>query len=207
MLNRLLKFGFFLVALAPSLAGAQVQVKESPALFLSPGDVVRITVWGKAEYSGEFPIAMDGSIVHPLYRELGVAGLTPASAEERVRDYLSRFEAAPQIILEPLLRVSVGGEVRQPRIYMLPPETTIADAVAMAGGGTERARLERVRLFRGGKESVVDLTRPETGLAQASIRSGDQLYVARQSSVFRDYIGPVGSVVAAVTTVVRLFIK
>lgn len=207
MLNRSLTFGILLMVLMPSLAGAQVQVKESPVLFLSPGDVVRITVWGKAEYSGEFSIATDGSIVHPLYRELGVAGLTPASAEERVREYLSRFESSPQIILEPLLRVSVGGEVRQPRLYMLPPETTIADAVALAGGGTERARLDRVRLFRGGQESVVDLTRPETGLAQASIRSGDQLFITRQSSVFRDYIGPVGSVVAAVTTIARLFIN
>lgn len=204
MFNWLLKFGVvILMASAPSIARAQV--KASPALVLNPGDVIHITVWGKPEYSGEFAIAGDGSIIHPLYREIEVAGLTPTAAEERIRTYLSRFEAMPQIIVAPQLRVSVGGEVRQPRLYMLPPETTIADAVALAGGGTERARLDRVRLFRGGEETTVDLTRPEAGLAQAPIRSGDQLFVTRQSSIIRDYVGPAASVVAAVTTILRLF--
>jgi protein involved in polysaccharide export with SLBB domain len=173
---------------------------------LRPGDVLRVTVWRNPELTGEFAIARDGTLSHPLYRDVVVAGLDLAGAEARLRDLLSGLESNPRFVIEPLLRVSVGGEVRQPSLYRLPPETSIAEAVALAGGATERGRLEAVRLFRGGAEIRVDLTRPEAGLAQDPIRSGDQIFVDRRVSVFREYIAPAASVVAAAAALLRLVI-
>jgi protein involved in polysaccharide export with SLBB domain len=188
-------------------SGLSAQSENGGGTVLRPGDAVRITVWRQPELSGEFTISESGTITHPLYRELVVTGVPLDDARRRVHDYLSRLESNPQFVVEPLLRVSVGGEVRQPSLYRLTPETSIAEAVAMAGGATERGRMERVRLFRGGEVMVVDLTSPRAGLAQEPIRSGDQIFVDRKTSLFRDYIAPAGGVVAALATLLNILIR
>jgi protein involved in polysaccharide export with SLBB domain len=136
-----------------------------------------------------------------------VAGLDVPGAESRIREVLAGLESNPRFVIQPLLRVSVGGEVRQPSLYTLPPETSIAEAVALAGGATERGRMDRVRLFRDGAEFRVDLTEPQGGLAQAPIRSGDQIFVQRRVSVFRDYIAPAGSITAALASIISLALR
>ncbi|HEY8165953.1 MAG TPA: SLBB domain-containing protein, partial [Gemmatimonadaceae bacterium] len=95
----------------------------------------------------------------------------------------------------------VAGEVRAPNLYSVPPETTIAQAVALAGGVTDRGRLDRVRVVRAGREIVVDLTRPDASAAQLQIRSGDQIAVARGTNVFRDVVSPVAGVVGALAAI------
>jgi polysaccharide biosynthesis/export protein len=183
------------------------QALEEGATSLTPGDALRVTVWRRADLSGEFPIAEDGTVTHPLLRSVRVVDVPLTTVETRMRQFLSVHEANPQFVLEPLLRVSVGGEVRQPSLYRLPPETSIAEAVALAGGATERGRLERVRLFRAGQEIRVDLTRPEAGLAQRPIRSGDQIFVDRRVSIFREYIAPAGSITAAAAALLNILLR
>lgn len=171
------------------------------------GDAVQITVWRRPELTGEFAITEDGTIAHPLLRTVRVVDLSLSAVEQRLADYLGSLEANPQFVIQPLLRVSVGGEVRQPSLYRLPPTTSIAEAVALAGGATDRGRLDRVRLFRGGAEISIDLTRPEAGLAQQAIRSGDQIFVDRRTNVFRDYIAPAGSITAGIATLIGIMLR
>lgn len=174
---------------------------------LNPGDMVRITVFRKPELSGEFEIAADGTIRHPLYREVQVTGIPVVEAEGRLREFLRRYETSPQFVVEPRLRVGVGGEVRQPGLLTLAPEVTLAQAVALAGGPTERGYLEQVRVFRGGQELSLDLTRPNEGLASTPVRSGDQLVVQRRRSVFRDVVAPAASITAALGTILNIILR
>ena len=192
-----------LLALAPALSG---QTAADPPV-LSPGDQVRIVVWENAGMSGEFEVSADGTIAHPLYREVRVAGLPLPEVEAGVRRVVQTFEENPQLLVEPLFRVSVTGEVRQPNVWVLRPEATLLQAIARSGGPTERGRLDRVHLVRGGREQVLDLSRPELGHGRLPVRSGDQLSVERRNNVFRDYLGPAASLVAAAAAVARLFIK
>lgn len=195
------------LGLLPIGAAAQAGPAQGSASAIEAGDAVLITVWQNPDLSGEFSIMEDGTIAHPLFREVQVAGLPLPAVEARIRERLGRVETNPQFVVEPLLRVSVGGEVRQPSLYRLPPTTTIAEAVALAGGASERARLDRVRLFRGGEEITVDLTSPEAGLAQTPIASGDQIFVDRRTSIFRDYIAPAGSITAALVSLVSVLTR
>ncbi len=204
-MRQILLAALFVVA-TPIAAFAQYAEPRDETV-LRPGDAVRITVWRQPELSGEFAIAEDGTILHPLYRQLAVAGHTRGEVEAKIGEFLTGFETSPRFVVEPLLRVSVGGEVRQPSLYMLAPETTIAQAVALAGGATDRSRLDRVRLFRGGEEYRVDLTHPEAGLAQEPIRSGDQIFVDRKVSIFREYIAPAGSITAALAAIAGLILN
>lgn len=94
-----------------------------------------------------------------------------------------------------------------PNVYTLSSEATIAQAVAQAGGFTERSMVRKVRLYRGDREYLVDLTRPDEGLAHQPIRSGDQIVVDRQRSVFREYVAPVASIAGAIAAIVSVYIR
>jgi protein involved in polysaccharide export with SLBB domain len=180
--------------------------QESP-IDLRPGDVLRINVWRMPEMSGEFTVAPDGTINHPLYRQVNVSGKSMRQLEQELTAMLSGLTSAPQLVLEPRVRVSVGGEVRLPNLYTVTPLTTIAEVVALAGGTTERGKLERVRVFRNNREIIVDLTKPEAGLAQQPIHSGDQIYVDRRTNIFRDYIAPAGSITAALAAIANIIMS
>jgi polysaccharide export outer membrane protein len=174
---------------------------------LRPGDAVRIAVYGKADMSGEFAVTPDGAIAHPLYRGVVVAGVPLSEVDARLRRRLQQYETNPEFVVEPLFRVSVGGEVRQPNLYMVGPDVTLMQAVAKAGGLTERGRLDRVRLMRDGSEQSLDLSHPTAATAALTVRSGDQIYVERRRDTARELIAPVASVVAAIAAVARLIIQ
>jgi polysaccharide export outer membrane protein len=201
-------------ALAPGVPlHAQAFVSPAPetpapgATMLAPGDAVRITVWQQPDFSGEFVVAPDNSVAHPLYRSLKLGGVPLSQLDERVREFLERYEATPHFVVEPLFRIAVGGEVRQPSVYTVRPGTTIAQSVALAGGPTEQGRRDRVVLVRYGREMVVDLTRPDTGLAPSPIRSGDEVLVPRQRHLFRELIGPAFTVLGATAAVINVVLR
>jgi polysaccharide export outer membrane protein len=175
-------------------------------LTLSPGDMLRITVWRQPELSGEFLIAEDGTITHPLYRELKVTGLTVHTVEERVRTFLSRFESNPAFVMTPLLRVIVSGEVRAPQVYTVPPGTSVAQVIGLAGGITDRGRLDLVRVLRGPEAFVLDLTRPVEG-PRTIVRSGDQIVVGRRRNILQDVVGPSSAVIGAAAAVASIIIQ
>jgi polysaccharide export outer membrane protein len=188
-------------------AAAPLASVPRDSLALRPGDAVRITVWRKPEMSGEFAIATDGSLNHPLYRALRVTGIPLVTAEARLRTFLQQYETNPEFVMEPLLHVAVGGEVVRPNLYTLRPETSVSDAVAMAGGPTDRGRRDRVRLLRDGSEVVLDLTRPQPGFATTPIRSGDQILVDRKRAVFRETIGPIVMVAGATAAILNVILR
>lgn len=194
------------VAPRPVLAQAPVAATLPGASALNPGDVVRITVWRKPELSGDFVIAGDGTVSHPLYRDIRVTGIPMEAVETRIRDFLSKLEANPQFVVEPLIRVAVSGEVRQPNLYTLRPETSLAQAVAMAGGPTERGRRDRLRLVRQNHEIVVDLRRPDQSGAGMLVLSGDQVVVEQQRAVYRDVVGPMVSILGATAAIVSVIL-
>jgi protein involved in polysaccharide export with SLBB domain len=184
----------------PTALPAQSSPPTADVPVLSPGDAIRITVWRKPELGGEFKVAADGAIADPFYMDLRVAAVPFPLAAEQVRSHIAKYEVEPRVYVEPLFRISVGGEVRQPNLYMLRPETTIEQAVMEAGGPTERGRRDRVRLRRGEQELNIDLTDSRDDRARMPIRSGDQILIGRQPSVVRDYVAPFSSILSAVVS-------
>jgi len=210
-MKNLIRILLVLVAFAASLpASAQTpDASASPAVGtggLNPGDQIRIIVWRKPEFSGDFPIAANGTITHPLYREVQVTGVPLSVVEDRLRTFLTRYETTPQFVIQPLVRIIVGGEIRSPNIYSVPPETTIAQAIALAGGPTERGELNQVRVVRDRQEIKMDISKPDSDAGVLQIRSGDQILVGRKRQSILAIIGPITSSIAAaaaITTVIR----
>ncbi|HKO18494.1 MAG TPA: SLBB domain-containing protein [Acidobacteriaceae bacterium] len=198
------------VALILSLActvKAQSSTPNLSGLSLAPGDVIRIEVWRDKEMSGDFPIAADGTITHPLYRELKVAGVPLPAVRDMLRIFLSKFESNPTFTVTPLLRVIVAGEVRQPNILTVPAGTTVAQAIAMAGGPTDRGRLDRVKLVRKGSSQTLDVTRPDASAATSELQSGDEVIVARARNIMQDIVAPSSSILAALASITSVVIQ
>ena len=155
---------------------------------LQAGDKVTVTVWQRPELSGDFTVAPDGSLNHPLYREVRVTGVPVEQVAERLASFLSAYEANPQLVVQPFYKVTVAGPVMRPDIYDLPPGTTVAEAVNQAGGVLENGDREDVMLIRGTNELHFDLTEQEA--LQTPIQSGDQIVVDVEGG-FRQTVLPV----------------
>jgi polysaccharide export outer membrane protein len=188
------------LALLPFQAGAQ----DTSGGGLAPGDQIRIMVWRNPELSGDFFVAADGTVTHPLFREVQVAGVPMATVEDRLRVFLTRYATNPQFVVMALVKIVVGGEVRAPNLYSVPPQTTITQAIALAGGVTENANLRKVRIFRDGQQVVVDLTRADEKAGLLQIRSGDQILIPQNQNIFRDVVGPVTSSLGLVIGIANL---
>ena len=191
----------FLVPLSSVSGQRPARALSDPVL--RPGDVLRITVWRHPEMSGEFVVAPDSTLVHPLYQVVKVAGAPLPAVKERLRGVLATYEQDVQLVIEPLFPVTVAGEVRVPNLYRLPQGTTFAQAIAQAGGLTELGRLDRVHVIRRDSDMVIDLARGYSKYEALPIASGDQVIVARRSgfNFLRDALYPLASLTAAVAAV------
>ncbi|OLD97006.1 MAG: hypothetical protein AUG80_12690 [Candidatus Rokubacteria bacterium 13_1_20CM_4_68_9] len=191
----------FLVPLSSVSGQRTTRALSDPVL--RPGDVLRITVWRHPEMSGEFVVAPDSTLVHPLYQVVKVAGAPLPVVKERLRGLLATYEQDVQLVIEPLFPVTVAGEVRIPNLYRLPQGTTFAQAIAQAGGLTELGRLDRVHVIRRDSDMVIDLARGYSKYEALPIASGDQVIVARRSgfNFLRDALYPLASLTAAVAAV------
>lgn len=171
---------------------------------LRPGDAVRVTVYRQDELTGEFAVLGDGTLAHPLYRGVRVAGRPLSEVQTAVGENVGRFVANPQFVVQPLLQVAVEGEVNDPKLYQMPPETTLRQAISLAGGPAARGRLDRVRLIRGDAVYVLDLS-SELGSGRMLVHSGDELFVTRRRDVLREVVQPMASIVAATAALVNLY--
>lgn len=204
-LNRLLRFALAAACTAASLLPAAARAQIAPeSVVLHPGDMVQITVWRHPEFSGEFPIDATGAISHPLFRTIHVAGVPLATAESELRAYLQKYDAEPAFTFVPLLRIYVLGEVRQPNTLTVPAGTTIAQAIALAGGPTDAAELARVTMVRDSATTVLNFTRPDIAMGRLAVHSGDEILVPKATSFWRDDLAPIASLVAAAVSIANL---
>ena len=211
MRNLLLR-SVFLFLLAPAVSSelsGQSPTATADQVTLAPGDSIRVVVWRKPEMSGDFIVGADGGITHPLYQSVRVGGVPFSTAQVNLRNFLARFEQDPQFVAEPLIRVAVSGEVGRPQVFAVRPETSIAEAVAQAGGPNQFAYRDHVRVLRkdaGGRqrELSVSLLDPEGSSAALRVRSGDQIVIDRRKSFFRDILLPGLTVVGSAASIYLL---
>jgi protein involved in polysaccharide export with SLBB domain len=170
------------VAGSNSTARAQVPWSENPTL--QQGDHVRVTILGEdKDLSGEFEVAPDSSLKHPLYSQIKVVGVPLPVVKARFATFLRRFQKDPQFEIEPLFKVAIGGEVKTPNIYFLAPETTVGEALTHANGPTDRGDADRVIVIRDGRQISLDLTALPSTRNQLTVRSGDQINVSHRRDI------------------------
>ena len=122
---------------------------------LQPGDEIDIQIYREPELSGTFRIGADGDIRHSLAGGVAMAGKTVKEAEadftrRLAKDYLVNPRIIIQIVSSQSSQIVLLGEVAKPGVYPLPggESRTLLQAIAEAGGFTELASPDRVRIVR-----------------------------------------------------------
>jgi len=205
MRSQIASLAFAMLVVAVPAVTAQEAGGSKAQSVLTPGDSVRIEVWRKPEFSGDFVVGPDGSITHPLFRSVRVAGLPFATAEANLRTFLGQYEENPQFVMEPLIRVAVSGEVTRPLVFAARPETSIGEAVARAGGLTQFGARNRIRVLRlepSGQQQqlVLNLADPNSTAGTLPVRSGDQIIVDRRRSFLKDILVPAIGIIGSIAS-------
>jgi protein involved in polysaccharide export with SLBB domain len=159
---------------------------------LRPGDVLKIAVFRDKELTGEYPIDARGYVQIPGLGVIKAAGLNPTEVTDRLRlALIERGFARPEISVQPLIRVSVLGEVRSPNVYPVDPGTSLLQLLTVAGGPTDRARLQDTRVIRDGRAFRVDMDGGLRGSAAGRVvlYSNDVVVVGRKKGFTNENLG------------------
>lgn len=119
---------------------------------IGPGDVLAVNVWKDAELSKTMPVRPDGRISLPLTGEIQASGLTAAKLQDaitlKLRDYITNPEV--NVIVQEIRSRSfnIVGKVAKPGSYDLAKPTTVLDAVALAGGFQDFAKVSKTYVLR-----------------------------------------------------------
>lgn len=146
------------------------------------GDRILLTVEGEDALSGEHVVAPGPRLVLPGIGEVELAGVLRSELEGHLTAALSRYIRNPVVRAHPSLRLSVLGEVGQPGFYVFPADVPLTDVLTMAGGPTRSAKIDEIRIERGGEriwdeEPLQEVIIEGRTLDQLGLRAGDVVVV------------------------------
>jgi polysaccharide export outer membrane protein len=177
----------------PAVIGIPTDTRSVRAYRIGPHDLLKIEVFQVDDLTTEDRVNEDGLILMPLIGSVKVGGLTRMEAEQTIANRLGdRYLDNPQVSVfiseSSRQRVTVSGHVKKPGVFPLSGETTLMQAIAMAGGLDEIAKKEEIVVFRkqeGGDVNayVVDLAAIEEGKQTDPLMVGDDRVVVPKSGV------------------------
>jgi len=138
----------------PKPMPATPQPKPADKGKIQPGETLVITVWEHPELSRERIVSPEGFLQLPLFGELKVSGRTPAELEKILAGEMTPYIKNPLIWVERkkviTKRITMLGAVAKPGDYEFPEtqEIRLLSLLGVAGGYTDAAQLEKVRIFR-----------------------------------------------------------
>jgi polysaccharide export outer membrane protein len=135
----------------PASAGSQNK-EVSPDYILGSEDIIEVLVWKNENLSKIVAIRPDGKISLPLVGDIHAAGLTTSQLRESIKEKLKDFKESPEVsvIVRDInsLVVYITGEVVHPGKLMLRSDTSLLQAIVMAGGFTQFASSNKIILLR-----------------------------------------------------------
>jgi protein involved in polysaccharide export with SLBB domain len=174
---------------------------------LRPGDALKIAVWREKELSGEYLIDARGLVQIPGLGDIIVAGFTPMEVKQRLSEQLVRRGiVSPEIAVQPVIRVSVLGEVRSPGLLSVEPGTNLIHLITLAGGPTERANMRAVRVIRAGRPYEVDLQSALSGSSAGRVVlfSNDVVFLDRRRGLTRENLSLGMNLLTAVLSIISV---
>ncbi len=132
---------------------AQAEIPaETQNYIIGPEDVLYIHIWREENLSKTVMVRIDGKISLPLIDEIQASGLTPLQLKDIVREKYKDFIDDPMITVIVMeansSKVYISGKIKNPGVYRLRSETTIAQIISIAGGFTEWADQSKIILLR-----------------------------------------------------------
>lgn len=165
----------------------QAMSQAGPEYRMGPEDQIRVSVWENRDLTLDLVVRPDGKISMPLIQDVVAEGQTAAELANTIHQRLLTFIKEPQVSVI-LLQVNapkyfVIGNVTRPGTYPLRSETSILQALSLAGGFTQFASPRSIKLIRnaGGKQEVRKVNYnnmiDEGGEGNYLLKSGDTIVV------------------------------
>jgi polysaccharide biosynthesis/export protein len=156
---------------------------------IGPEDVLQITVWKNDTLSRVVPVRPDGKISLPLLHDVQAAGLTPMQLQDKLATALGEFMPNPEVSVSVTdvrsYRVSVLGEVQRPGVLQLKSDTTVLEAIALAGGFRDFASPGKIMILRKNGDGQAQkipfnynrVVKDNRGEGNVTLKSGDVVVV------------------------------
>ena len=160
---------------------------------IGPEDVIEVVVWKNSDLSKQVVIRPDGKVSLPLIGDVPAAGLTAeqlaADIEERYKAFKENPAVSVNVVSVNSYYVFMVGEVSSPGKLSMKTYTTILQAISLAGGFTQFASQNDIRIIRNvvnGEGKIKELRIPiryddlisDDGAAyNVTLQSGDTIIV------------------------------
>jgi len=135
---------------------SSTSASESEFYILGPGDKIEIKVFGQDDLTITALLGNSGKISYPFLGEIKLVGLTVKQVEDLIEKGLKDgYLVRPNVYthVSSYRPFYIHGEVKNPGGYPYQPGLTINQAVALAGGLTERASKEKIFLYKEGDKN------------------------------------------------------
>lgn len=170
-----MKFLFSLVLLAFSSTSF---AQSAQTYELGAGDKVEIKVFGQPDLEVTALLGNSGEVNYPFLGKVKLAGLNTSEVEQVIIRGLK-----PNYLINPNVYVQVveyrpfyiHGEVKAPGAYPYQPAMTVNQAIALAGGLTERASVDKIFIF---KERTKQ--QQQKGSLNSQISAGDTIKIEQR---------------------------
>lgn len=159
-------------------AALPLQAQEADNYKLGPGDMIIIQVFGEDELKLETQLTDSGTVNYPFLGTIKVTGMTIKQVEQHVYQGLKGdFFVEPNVFvgIVQYRPFYIHGEVKKPGGYPYQPGMTVNQAIALAGGMTERASRDKIFISREG-----DKNNTQTGSLASKISAGDTITIEQR---------------------------
>ncbi len=151
---------------------------DSQNYILGAGDKIEIKVFGQPDLNVTSLLGNSGEINYPFLGKVKLVGLSVSQVEQTIisglqPDYLVKPNVYAQVLeYRPFY---IHGEVKKPGGYPYQPAMTVNQAIALAGGLTERASVDKIFIF---KEQTKQ--QQQKGSLNSQIAAGDTIKIEQR---------------------------
>jgi polysaccharide export outer membrane protein len=141
-----------LFLLSQSLQIAFAGTSDSDAYKIQPGDVLEVSVWKEEALIRTVLVRPDGGISFPLVGDIRAAGESVERVSATITERLSKYIPDPVVTvsIQQLSgnKIYVVGKVARPGEYVASSYVDVVQAIAMAGGMTTFASVNKIKIVR-----------------------------------------------------------
>ena len=151
---------------------------DSQNYILGAGDKIEIKVFGQPDLDVTSLLGNSGEINYPFLGKVKLVGLSVSQVEQIIisglqPDYLVKPNVYAQVVeYRPFY---IHGEVKKPGGYPYQPAMTVNQAIALAGGLTGRASVDKIFIF---KEQTKQ--QQQKGSLNSQIAAGDTIKIEQR---------------------------